>query len=593
MPSHIYVKDSDGTWIPAQGDTNGALSGVNKDPSSNHRAHVSHFGVLKAGPTVPVFKGNFPGSSLDLVQWEEVALNSASITVADGMAQMACGTNTAGSVTLRSRLNGRFEAGQVTVFQSGVRVGTGLANNVRIWGLMDQSQQEGLYFKWNGTTFQVVARKGGTETAVNQASFNGETDWSPVDQNTTYRIEYSAGRAIFYRASGGLKVLLHQMVDTAAPLVNDLDLGVYYENTNSGNTTDVSMYIRGSSSSVWGSLDSYNTGGALVTTQFDQEVALNRVSDYSLRTKFGRNPDIDTTSDPEDLWNGGSVYTGHNATAGENIEVFSASAADDGTLVSSGTATGGSRTTLIDTGATFVTDGVAVGDCLINDAQNMHGIIRTVDSETQVTVWRMQANHPTARRGNVAGDSYRIATTASTGLAVLRISGLLNASYEQQPDEYVIMNGTSGVTVTGSYMRCDRAFGVLAGSGGVNAGQITVRQATTTANVFAVMPTFGQTTIGATTIPAGKIAIIRRVRAAITRNNGSAGSATIILQIRQIGESWRAIRDFEIQTGASVEFTQLGGDVLLPGTDIKFTIQQVSDNGTIADGAFEYTLIDE
>ena len=71
---------------------------------------------------------------------------------------------------------------------------------------------EGLYFKWDGTTFQVVAKKGGTETTVNSANFNGENDWTPTAANNTYRIEYSAGRAIFYRAQGGKKVLLHHMV---------------------------------------------------------------------------------------------------------------------------------------------------------------------------------------------------------------------------------------------------------------------------------------------------------------------------------------------------------------------------------------------
>ena len=140
------------------------------DPASSHAAHVSHFGVLKAGPTIPVVKGNFPGSSLDQKQWEEVSVNSASVTVASNMAQMACGTNAAGSTILRSRRPGRFEAGQVTVYQSGVRPGVGLENNVRIWGLMSDDGQDGLYFKWNETTFQVVAKKAGTESAVSYGS---------------------------------------------------------------------------------------------------------------------------------------------------------------------------------------------------------------------------------------------------------------------------------------------------------------------------------------------------------------------------------------------------------------------------------------
>ena len=161
-----------------------------------------------------------------------------------------------------------------------------------------------------------------------------------------------------------------------------------------------------------------------------------------------------------------------------------------------------------------------------------------------------------------------------------------------QTPEYVVLNGTTTVTVTGNFMRCTRAQGILAGSGGINAGAITINQATTTANVFAVMPTTGQTNIGAYTVPAGKSVLLKRVRASITRANGSAGSSTIILNARRKGEIFRGIRVFEVQTGDATEFTQVGGDLLPPGTDIKFTIDQVSDTNTIADGAFEFYLID-
>ena len=62
---------------------------------------------------------------------------------------------------------------------------------------------------------------------------------------------------------------------------------------------------------------------------------------------------------PQDIWANGGEYTGVNATANENIQVFSADANDTGSLVSSGTATGGSTTTLVDSGADFVSDGVS------------------------------------------------------------------------------------------------------------------------------------------------------------------------------------------------------------------------------------------
>ncbi len=332
-----------------------------------------------------------------------------------------------------------------------------------------------------------------------------------------------------------------------------------------------------------------NAAGALLTADFGSEVARNLYPGWKIDTKFGRNPDINTG--PEDMWNGGSTYTGFNATAAETLEVFSADANDQGSLVSSGTATGGSSTTLIDSGATFITDSVAAGDVVLNDTQGIHGYISSVDSETQVTVYRMTDGGTSP--SNASGDAYRIVNANDTGAAVVKLTSLLNADFEEQTPEYIIMNGVTGVNTTGTYLRCPRGKVVLAGSSGLNEGEITVRQSTTTANVMAVMPTFGQTTIGAYTVPACKIMIIKRFRASITRANGSGGSATIVFQIRERGGAWQGKRVFEVQTGTGTGFTQEGGIVVPPQTDMKFTITQVSDTNTIAEGAIEYYEINE
>jgi len=555
-------------------------------------AHVSHFGALKVASTIPVLKGNFPGTTLDTKQWNAIADNGGSIAVGSGVADLVSGTGSTGTIKLASKQRGIFEAGQVTVYQAGVRAGEPVASNIRRWGLMSSDETNGLFFELNGTDFRVVARHNGVDTAVEQSSFNGETTFTPGDTNNTYRIHYSAGRAIFARARQGKLVTLHTMVDSALPLVSDLDMGLYFENTNSGNTNTVEMRIRGASSSVFGQLQRFNRGNALVTTSFETEVALDNVSEYETGTKFGRNSNVGTATVPEDLWNGGDVYTGFNATANEDIEVFSANAADSGVLESTGSATSSSFTSLIDSTADFVSDGVTVGDLVINDTQRIHGVVTSV-ATTSLGVARMVGGERGSPERNNVGDSYRVASPGSTGAAVIRIEQLLDADYAEQSPQYVILNGTTGVTVTGNYMRCTRASTIIAGSGGGNAGTVTIRQATTTANVFAVMPTTNQTTIGAFTVPAEKVCLIRRVRAAITRASGAAGSATINLLVRRRGEVFRAVRVFEVQTGAPTEFTSLGGIVVAPGSDIKFRIQDVSDNSTIVDGAFEYLLVEE
>lgn len=335
-----------------------------------------------------------------------------------------------------------------------------------------------------------------------------------------------------------------------------------------------------------------NEVGALNTSSFLLDVARLKYDNYRIGTKFGRNPDIDTGSGPEDVWNGGGVYTGFNATANENLECFSSSASDSGTLVSSGTATGGSSTTLVDSGATFVTDGVAVGDLIINDTQGFHGVVTAVTSETVLTVWDfVDGSLDDFTFSN--GDTYRVATTNGTGVAVTRWENILNSDYEDQGTVYFIMNGTTGVNYTVDAMRCSRGKCVLTGSNEANVGTITLRQATTTANVLASMaPDGGQTEICCDTVESGKTRIITNLKIDMVRANGSAGSADVRFQIRQRGEGWQTKRYPSIQNGGGYN-PNINADLIIrEGSDIRWRVDDVSDNNTIISAEFEYIDID-
>ena len=169
------------------------------------------------------------------------------------------------------------------------------------------------------------------------------------------------------------------------------------------------------------------------------QVALGKIAGARSIKKYGRNPSIDTTSGFEAIWSGGGNYTGFCAVA-EPLEVFSSSANDVGTLLSSGVASAGSFTTLIDTGATFVSDGVSVGDVLINDSLPDHGIVIEPITETTLTIRRMIRNSK-----NNLGSAYRIVTRASTGCPVVGVSILLDENFVEQKPEYIILNGATPV----------------------------------------------------------------------------------------------------------------------------------------------------
>lgn len=67
----------------------------------------------------------------------------------------------------------------------------------------------------------------------------------------------------------------------------------------------------------------------LVTSRdYEIELAAGRIAGGSIIIKSGRNSDIDAASAPEDIWDGGGVYTGFPTGSAETVTVVSSSAND-------------------------------------------------------------------------------------------------------------------------------------------------------------------------------------------------------------------------------------------------------------------------
>jgi hypothetical protein len=148
------------------------------------------------------------------------------------------------------------------------------------------------------------------------------------------------------------------------------------------------------------------------------------------------------------------------------MEVISTSANDAGTLITSGTSTGGSTTTLIDTGKDFVVLGILAGDIILNDTDNEMGIVVTIDSTTQLTFMPVAEN-------SFALKAYRIARTASTGASVVECHGLDSNWLEQS--EFVITNGLNPVSTTKQYIRSNNFHVMAVGTNGTAVGDISLR----------------------------------------------------------------------------------------------------------------------
>lgn len=229
--------------------------------------------------------------------------------------------------------------------------------------------------------------------------------------------------------------------------------------------------------------------------------------------KFGQNPNIGIATDPEDVWNGGGIYTGHPSGSPETINIVSSSTADNG-------------------------------------------------------------------------------VTPGTGALTIQVEGLLTALSESYTTENFTLNGTTPVVSTSTWYRINRCKVLTAGSGGQNAGTITVNHSTTTANVFCVMPaTYNQTSIAAFTIPANNIGAIRGVDFSASRASGAAGSATVSIRVRDSITGVYQVKDvIHITTGspASEDF-ELYPIPLPAGADVKLTVEEVSDNATLVSGDMKIT----
>lgn len=260
-------------------------------------------------------------------------------------------------------------------------------------------------------------------------------------------------------------------------------------------------------STGWNELDLFNLLPDNVRVAF-----FNRDS-IKLESKFGNNKDIDTATVPEDLWNGGGLYTGHNAVAAETVEVFSSDAND---------------------------------------------------------------------------------TSAGTGARTIRIIGL-DADYNEQ-SETVTLNGLTAVDTVNTYIRLQRALVLTAGTGGANAGTITARQKTTTANVFFVMPIGqNQTHAGAFTIPAGYTGYITQALFDINRAGTGGGafdrSADVDIYCRPFGGVYNSKFPVSITTGNGIVKYLEAPIIVTEKTDIVLRCGSVSADNTDVSGRVDYYLI--
>jgi len=118
----------------------------------------------------------------------------------------------------------------------------------------------------------------------------------------------------------------------------------------------------------------------------------------------------------------------------------------------------------------------------------------------------------------------------STGAEKVEIQGL-DANYNLQIEE-VTMNGTSAVTTTNTFIRVFRMRVTQAGTGEVNAGNITA--SISSSDVARILADQGQTLMAVYTVPKGKRAYLVKFQGSLSKNQ----EANFQLRARESGGAW-------------------------------------------------------
>jgi len=326
-----------------------------------------------------------------------------------------------------------------------------------------------------------------------------------------------------------------------------------------------------------------------IGSNFFLDVSRGNIPGYSFIHKFGENPDIDTVSGFEDIWDVGGTYV--PPTVQRIHDIVSESTSDAGNVVSSGTAT--TKTTaasIIDSAATFVSDGVAVGDEIVNDSNVQIGTVVFVTSETELNLAGLMRNPIIGSIGDgfAVGDAYRVVETTSTGASIAFIEGLNTARSELR--EFIVLNGTTNVPTVGSYRRMDRAR-LFGGDNSSAVGAITATAQTDGTISLKVLIGNNQTMMAIYTVPLAQDAFLTKWWGTVSKKNTTASN--VILRGGVLDGFRYALQTRAITTTGSSSFDYIPEPyIVIPGGADIWVEADSSANDTGISSGFDLILID-
>lgn len=181
----------------------------------------------------------FIGTTLDTNFATATLANGGTATQANCQLIVRTNTTANGSAIIQSKRTARYNGGSANRCRGIIQLSdTGKVNNIKKWGCF--SVTDGAYFKLSGTAISVNILKGGAETSVALANWNG-TAFTVDTSIHSYEVYYTNSKVYFVIDD----ILRHTVSASAATWSDTTNLPIRIENTNSGNSaTDTSIYCR-------------------------------------------------------------------------------------------------------------------------------------------------------------------------------------------------------------------------------------------------------------------------------------------------------------------------------------------------------------
>ena len=219
-------------------------------------SNVSAFGDLITAPLTPVIQLDFV-YGINSQTGTATTANSATVDTNLSRLRLQSGTNSAGAASFSSNRIARYRAGEGMVARFTAVWTNNAASSTQVVGV--GTTQVGYFFGYNGTSFGISIRNGGSDNWIPQTAWNGDvcdgTGGSGFNWNKTFgnvmMIKYpylGYGTITFWVLNPvtGAWILCHTIQypnTTASVQVSNPSFPFYTNITNAGNTTALTLYV--------------------------------------------------------------------------------------------------------------------------------------------------------------------------------------------------------------------------------------------------------------------------------------------------------------------------------------------------------------